>query len=82
MGFRRYARFVSTDLQQNRQRFYLLTWNQGLFGEGLLTRTWGRIGSHGHSLTTQYHDRHAAQPAIERLILRRIRRRYELTEWD
>jgi predicted DNA-binding WGR domain protein len=44
-------------------------------------RTWGRIGTTGTSLAATFADRASAQPLIERLIRRRIQRRYELTDW-
>ena len=43
-GFRAYVRFESVDPAENRRRFYDLTWQPTLFGEGALVRTWGRQG--------------------------------------
>lgn len=82
VGFRQYARFISTDPSENRQRFYLVTWQPALFGGGMLVRTWGRIGAQGASLSAAYPERASAQPAVERLIRRGIQRRYELVAWE
>jgi predicted DNA-binding WGR domain protein len=82
VGFCQYARFIRTDPSENRRRFYLVTWQPALFGGGMLVRTWGRIGATGANVAMPYPDRQSAQPAIERLIRRRLRRRYELVAWE
>jgi predicted DNA-binding WGR domain protein len=82
VAFREYARFVSRDASENRQRFYVLSWQPSLFGGGVLMRTWGRIGSQGMSRTAPYPDRASAQTAIERLVRRCFARRYELVAWE
>ncbi len=82
VGFRQYARFERIDRAQNCQRFYALSWQPLLWGEIALVRRWGRIGSHGHQrLEGSYPDRQSAQTLAERLIRRRIQRRYELVDW-
>ncbi len=43
-GFRAFVRFENSDPAENRRRFYDLTWQPTLFGEGALVRTWGRQG--------------------------------------
>ncbi len=40
--FSAYVRFESSDPAENRRRFYDLTWQPTLFGDGALVRTWGR----------------------------------------
>jgi len=52
-----------------------------LFGGGLLVRTWGRLGRQGSSRAAAFPDQDHAQLIIERLIRRRIQRRYELVAW-
>lgn len=47
VGFQQFARFVSLDPDENRQRFYTLTWQPLLWGGGALVRTWGRVGTRG-----------------------------------
>jgi predicted DNA-binding WGR domain protein len=81
VGFQQYARFESIDRTANRERFYLLAVQPNLFGDVSLVRTWGRIGTNGHSLAGVFPDRQSAQPVVDRLIRRRIRRRYELVAW-
>jgi predicted DNA-binding WGR domain protein len=80
-GFQQYARFERIDRPTNRERFYLLAVQPTLMGDVALTRTWGRIGTHGHSLSSTFPDRASAQQTVERLIHRRIQRRYELVAW-
>lgn len=82
VAFREYARFVSRDPSENRQRFYVLSWQPSLFGGGVLMRTWGRIGSQGVSRTAPYPDRTSAQTTVERLVRRRLARHYELVAWE
>jgi predicted DNA-binding WGR domain protein len=81
LRFRRYARFGSIDRPSNHERFYLLAVQPTLMGDVALMRTWGRIGTHGHSLSSTFPDRASAQQTVERLIHRRIQRRYELVAW-
>lgn len=82
VGFRQYARFERVDPAQNCERFYVLAWQPLLWGELALVRSWGRIGSQGnHRLEGIYPDRQTAHPVAERLIRRRIKRRYALTDW-
>jgi len=52
-----------------------------LFGDISLVWTWGRIGTNDNSRTSTVPDREHAQLLVERLIRRRIRRRYELVAW-
>ncbi len=81
-GFQQYARFERVDPAQNCERFYILTWQPLLWGELALVRSWGRIGSQGsRRLEGSYPDRQSAQALAERLIRRRIKRRYELVDW-
>ena len=71
-GFRAYVRFESIDPVENRRRFYDLTWQPALFGEGAPVRTWGRLGQPGPRRTAVSADRCHAQPAIRRSVRRRL----------
>ena len=68
------------DPARNRYRFYTLTWQPMLFGGGALLRSWGRIGTRGQILEALYPDRASAQPAVEQLLRRRLRRGYRVVE--
>lgn len=81
VGFQQYARFESIDLSTNRRRFYVLRWQPLLWGGGMLVRNWGRLGTYGLSRAAAYPDRQSAQRMVERLVRRRLRRRYELVAW-
>ena len=80
--FKHFIRFVSVDPVKNRARFYLLTWQPTLQGGGALVCTWGRLGSRGRSLAVFYDDRATAQTKIDRAIKRRLKRGYQLAEWQ
>jgi predicted DNA-binding WGR domain protein len=81
VGFQQFARFERLDPAENVQRFYSLTWQPLLWGGGSLVRTWGRVGTQGMSKTADFSDRASAQPLVERLIRRRLQRRYALVDW-
>lgn len=80
--FRQRVALASVDPARNRARFYLLTWQPGLWGGGALVRTWGRQGAPSRSLAAVYHDRAAAQPAIVALLRRRVRNGYLIVDWE
>lgn len=80
--FEQYVRFVSCNPQQNRQRFYLLTWQRSLIGELTLMCTWGRLGTLGRSRVIRFPDSSPVVTSLQRLIRRRrLRRGYHVTEW-
>jgi predicted DNA-binding WGR domain protein len=81
VGFQQYARFERVDPAQNCARFYLLADQPTLLGDLSLVRTWGRIGTQGYRLTATFPARAQAQPVVERLIRRRLERRYALVDW-
>jgi predicted DNA-binding WGR domain protein len=81
-GFRASVRFVSTDPERNRLRFYDLRWQPTLFGEGALVRVWGRQGQLGTVRATVYPDRDQAQPDIRQLVRRRLSHGYQLLDWQ
>lgn len=81
VDFQTYARFERWDHAQNCARFYTLTWQPLLWGDVALIRSWGRIGQSGSQrLEHIFSDRESTQPLAEKLIRRRIQRRYELVE--
>jgi predicted DNA-binding WGR domain protein len=82
VGFRQFARFERIDRAENCERFYALSWQPLLWGGGALVRTWGRIGTQGQQrLEGSYPDRQTAQPLVDRLVRRRLTRRYLLVDW-
>jgi predicted DNA-binding WGR domain protein len=80
-AFRAYAYFTSVDAGANRQRFYVLTWQPTLFGDGALVKTWGRLGTEGRSQAVFWGEREHAQPLIDRLLRRRQQHHYQLVGW-
>ena len=80
--FQLFARLESVDASRNRHRFYELTWQPTLWGEGALIRSWGRIGTKGRSLLAFHHNRAGVQPTVERVVRRRIRHGYRVIEFQ
>src|SRR3712207_6628208 len=81
-GFRAYIRFESVDPAENRRRFYDLTWQPTLFGEGALVRTWGRQGQPGTTRATFYPDRTCADAEIRQVVRRRLQHGYRVSAWQ
>lgn len=79
--FEHYVRFVSCDPAKNRQRFYLLAWHTSLHGEFALVCTWGRVGTLGRSRVIIFPPDVPTATSLARLIKRRFRRGYRVTEW-
>ena len=79
--FEHYVRFESRDPAKNRQRFYLLSWQVSLEGDMALICTWGRMGRPGHSRVILFPTDAPVEPRLERLIKRRLKRGYHVTEW-
>ncbi len=80
--FSAYVRFESSDPAENRHRFYDLTWQPTLFGEGALVRTWGRQGQPGTSRATFYPDRSCAQAEVRQVVRRRLQHGYRVIAWQ
>ena len=80
--FSAYIRFASSDPAANRHRFYDLTWQPTLFGEGALIRTWGRQGQPGTSRATFYPDRTCAEAEIRQVVRRRLAHGYRVIDWQ
>ncbi len=79
--FEHYVRFVSCDPAQNRQRFYLLSWQRSLDGESVLMCTWGRLGTLGRSRIIHFPESSSVGTSLQRLIKRRLQRGYHVIEW-
>lgn len=60
----------------NRQRFYAVAVEQDLFGQWLLLRRWGRIGTRGRGLVEAFATRDVAEKAASALIGVKTRRGY------
>ncbi len=81
-GFQAYVRFESRDPAENRHRFYDLTWQPTLFGEGALVRTWGRQGQPGTTRATFYPDRARAEAEVRQVVRRRLQHGYRVIDWQ
>ena len=79
-SFAQAARFVSVDPATRRFRFYELRLQETLWGGVALVRAWGRLGTPGRARATEYPDRAAAGPDVERAVRRRLGRGYRLVE--
>ncbi len=79
--FTQHVRFVSCNPEQNRQRFYLLSWQTSLHGEPVLVCTWGRLGTLGRSRILGLPEISPNASSLTRLIKRRLQRGYQVTEW-
>jgi predicted DNA-binding WGR domain protein len=80
--FQHYVRFVSLNPAKNRRRFYHLSWQVSLDGATALVCRWGRLGTQGRSRVLSLPERLEAQPTLERLIRRRLKRGYQVSEWQ
>ncbi len=81
-GFQAYVRFENVDLAENRHRFYDLTWQPTLFGDGALVRTWGRQGQPGTTRATFYPDRACAEVEVRQVVRRRLQHGYRVIDWQ
>ena len=70
--------FRQIDPARNRARFYSLDLVPTLFGEIVLIRRWGRIGTAGQQSETPVPSRDAGLAALIRAARRRRRRGYRL----
>jgi predicted DNA-binding WGR domain protein len=64
------------DAKRKRQRFYIVRVTRTLFGEWLLVREWGRIGSPGTLRSWCFEREQDARKAEQRNIRRRLRHGY------
>jgi predicted DNA-binding WGR domain protein len=66
--------------EHNERRFYALVVTADLFGNIVLVRNWGRIGTRGKQRGDLHPDYTSAASTLERLAGRKRRRGY--LEWD
>jgi predicted DNA-binding WGR domain protein len=71
-------RLTNVDQSRNRQRFYELHFQQDLFNQLTLVRTFGRIGMAGRVFSRAYPDEASLRKEVERLIRRRLQHGYQL----
>ena len=71
-----------TNLERNEHRFYAIYWMDTLLGPAVI-RVHGRKGAWARTLPPVFFsDLETAQPYIQRLIRRRLRRGYSLNHRD
>jgi predicted DNA-binding WGR domain protein len=75
-----YVRLVRCNPEQNRQRFYLFSWQRSLYGKRVLVCTWGRMGTLGRSRSIFFPEG-SSGTSLERLINQRLQRGYHVTAW-
>jgi predicted DNA-binding WGR domain protein len=63
----------------NMARFYNVDVERDLFGNVVLVRCWGRIGTRGKVRLDEFRDEVTARSAMSRLLLRKVRRGYRTT---
>ncbi|MBX5454448.1 MAG: WGR domain-containing protein [Acidobacteriia bacterium] len=71
-----HAALVRIRPERNEWRFYRMEIWPGLFGEALLARQWGRIGTEGRVRLDAYPDEGAARNALAALARAKLRRGY------
>ena len=64
------------DAARNMARFYALEIEHSLFGDFLLVRVWGRIGTSGRARSDWFASAEAAEDALQRLLRSKERRGY------
>ena len=64
------------DPDSNVARFYLLTLERDLFGNVVVTRQWGRVGTAGRQITEPYPTEEAAVEAMTVLAAAKRKRGY------
>jgi predicted DNA-binding WGR domain protein len=63
----------------NVHRFYAMRLGRDLFGDWVLCREWGRIGSPGRVTVDQFETEAAAQTAFDKLMKKKQRKGYIVT---
>lgn len=66
------------DNSRNMARFYALSIERSLFGESILIRRWGRIGTHGQRREDWFRASGDAAAALGEWVGRKERRGYQL----
>ncbi len=70
---------LAEDPASGRRRYYKLFIAPSLFGEWLLVREWGRIGSPGRVMNSRFDNAGAALLAMQDLVRTRLKRGYSVT---
>jgi predicted DNA-binding WGR domain protein len=70
---------LAQDPASGRRRYYKLFIAPSLFGEWLLVREWGRIGSPGRVMNSHFDNAGAALLAMQDLVRTRLKRGYSVT---
>ena len=71
------------DLAENARRWYGLHVTRSLFGDHLLVRTWGRLGSNGVREAVETHARpDDARRSLRAWLSAKTRRGYEIVDGD
>jgi predicted DNA-binding WGR domain protein len=71
-----YVRLVSIDPEQNRFRFYTISWQKTLWGEWTIRSTWGRIGGMGTSQVAYFQSEQALRMTLPKVLAQRRARGY------
>jgi predicted DNA-binding WGR domain protein len=66
-----------SDPEQGVARFYSLMIERDLFGQVVLVRNWGRIGTHGRELVEEFAGEIEAGQALEAVAQAKRRRGYQ-----
>ena len=69
-------RLTRCDASRNMARFYALSLEPTLFGEVMLIRNWGRIGTGGQMMIETFERAEDASAALHRLQRQKLRRGY------
>lgn len=70
--------FERVDLAANARRYYLIAWQQDLYGEGTLVRMFGRMGRCKRVIATSFPSLETAWPVIRAIVRIRLRHGYRL----
>ncbi len=70
------VRMRRIDLKKNMRRFYELSLQPNLFGEWVVVRNWGRIGTAGRFRLDIYHGSGEAIAAIGEIRCAKVKRGY------
>lgn len=69
---------VCIDPEKRKHRFYKMFIAPSLFGEWMVVREWGRVGSPGQVRSDRYDNAGAALLALQRLVRDKLRRGYRV----
>ena len=78
----RWIRFEQLDSEKNLLREYGITIGQNLFGEWVVSSSWGRIGGRQHVKAAYFDSRSEAMALAEREAIRRLLRGYQVSAFE